>query len=287
MSIDVLQEKIRKTKTPIMLALEPVVSQLPPAFRDREEHPAAACGAYCRALLEGLKDLVPAVRISYACFAILGQEGLCQLEETARFASELGYYVVLDWARSDPAPIAEAAAEALLGGTSVYDALTLNPYLGSDAVRPYLPCCKRKKALFVLVKTPNRSGMELQELITGGRLTYTAVADLVSRLGDGLLGKYAFSQVAASVSANSAAALSSLRSKYKELFLLVDGYDQTGGNAKNCANAFDRLGRGAVVCAGSSVTCAWQEENTEDFVSAARKAVDRMKRSLGRYITVL
>lgn len=285
MSIDVLQDKIRKTKTPVMVTLEPLVSKLPPQIRDLEESDARKCGIFCRTMINGLKDQIPAVKVSYACFALAGAAGLRELEETVRFAADAGLYVLLDWGRADASPVADAAARAVfdLG----VDGVTLNPYLGTDAVKPYLPFCKEKKSLFIQVRTPNRSAAELQELLSGGRLTYVAAADLVNRWGSGTAGKFAYAQVAAQAAANSPDALRTLRSKYPEMFLLVDGYDAVGGNAKNASLAFDRLGRGAAVCAGSSVTGAWAESENADYVAAAQEAVERIKRALGRYITVL
>lgn len=104
-----------------------------------------------------------------------------------------------------------------------------------------------------------------------------------------MTGKYGYSRVCAMASASAPDSLRNLRTKYKRTFLLVDGLDYPSGNAKNCSYAFDKLGHGAAICAGPSVTAAWLENETDgsDYVAQAVQAADRMKRNITRYITVL
>ena len=124
-------------------------------------------------------------------------------------------------------------------------------------------------------------------MITGGRLVHTAVADLVNRLGEQLIGKSGYSSVGAVASASGADSLRTLRTKYTRLFLLLDGYDYPNANAKNCSFAFDKLGHGAVACASESILYAWQETEGENYLALAREAAERMKKNLTRYITIL
>ena len=143
------------------------------------------------------------------------------------------------------------------------------------------------KDLFLLLRTANKSAQELQDLLTGSRLVYIAAADIAKRVGQPLVGRSGFSRVAGFGPATSTDSLQALRSKYPELFLLVDGYDYTGANAKNCSTAFDKLGHGAIVCAGQSVVAAWKEEADADCLAAASSAAERMKKNLTRYIAIL
>lgn len=287
MSIDRLQNQIRKMKNPSMVAFFSDKSQIPPAILEQESTALNAYCAYAKGLLKTLKDTVPAVRFGFGAFALCGAEGMKMLQELLAFSKEMGYYVLLDL------PEMTTPREALLAAETVFDAwtfdgLTVSAYIGSDALKPFLACMNNNdKDLFVLLRTANKSAQELQDLLTGSRLVYTAAADIAKRVGQSLVGRSGFSRVAGVGPATSADSLQSLRSKYSELFLLVDGYDYSGANAKNCSYAFDKLGHGAVVCASESVLGAWKEESDTDCYAAAMSAAERMKKNLTRYVTVL
>lgn len=291
MAIDVLQEKIRKFKNPSMIDLEFSFTDLPPRFAVME--PAEGVGSYCEAILEGLKNLVPAVRVSFSMFALLGPIGCEQLKKTLETAARLGYYVLLDSPAFATPEAAELAASAIFDAEWwPCDAVTVPVYLGSESIKPFLNGCrKKKKDLFVMAKTSNKSAAEMQDLITGTRLVHTAAMDLVVRHGGNLVGRCEYSQVAAIVGAGTPDAIRILREKYPKVFFLCDGYDYPSGNAKNCSYAFDQIGHGAMACAGQSVTMAWkQQENgsdAENFVQLAVEAAERMKKNLNRYIQIL
>ena len=288
MSVDILQEKIRKTKNPSVLELALPVSDLPSRFARNAEGYAAYCGE----LMEHLKGIVPAVRVSFTAFALLGHDGLYQLSETLKKAAELGFYVLLDAPEILSPASAKMSAESLLGEGSIYpcDGLVISGYLGSDVIKPFLPYCKKtKKDLFVVARTANKSAPELQDLLAGTRLVHAAAADHVNRYGADTAGKTGYTNVGILAAASSAESLRNLRTKYPKLFLLVDGYDYPNANAKNCANAFDKFGHGAVVCGGMDITCAWKEAESgeEAYLDHAKAAADRMKKNLTRYVTVL
>ena len=288
MSIDILQEKIRKTKNPSVLELALPVSDLPPKFSRNGEGYAA----FCRELMEHLKDTVSAVRVSFTAFVLLGHDGLYQLSETLKKAAELGYYVLLDAPEILSPASAKITAEAIFGEGSIYpcDGLVVSGYLGSDVIKPFLPYCKKeKKDLFVVARTANKSAPELQDLLAGGRLVHAAAADHVNRYGADTAGKPGYTNVGILAGASSAESLRNLRAKYPKLFLLVDGYDYPNANAKNCSFAFDKFGHGAVAVAGRSITCAWSQEQTDgsDFVQQAVHAAERMKKNLIRYVSIL
>lgn len=291
MSIDVLQERIRKLKNPSMISLELTAAQLPPQVLAQAENTAAAYGMFCTALLEGLKGTVGAVRIPWGMFTLHGAPGAEQLSLVLNKAKELGYYVLLDGLDVSSPTGAELTAAGIFGGDAwPCDGVVVPVYLGSDSIKPFLKYCKEQnKDIFVQAKTSNKSAPELQDLRTGSRQVHMAAMDLVSRYGEPILGKYGYSRVAAVVGAGAPDAIRTLRGKYQRVFFLADGYDYPNGNAKNCSFAFDRLGRGAVACAGSSVTAAWQQSESDgsDFVEQAAEAALRMKRNLTRYVTIL
>lgn len=287
MSIEVLQNKIRKLRNPAVLWLNPTQDVLAPAVLEQNQSAAAACGGYCREILEALADCVGAVRISFDAFALLGSDGLNELKQTLEKAQELKYYVILDWMHLEDAALAQAGAKAILKD-EVWkcDALTLCSYAGSEAVKPYINAAGSKD-VYISVKTGNKSGSELQDLQTGGRHVYVAAADLISRWGEAAVERCGYSRVAAVAGAVNAASLKNLRQKYPKMFLLVEGIETSGANAKNCSYAFDRLGHGAAVCAGSSILAAWKEREDGDYIAAAKDAADRLKRNLTRYVTIL
>lgn len=286
-SIDLLQNKIRKSKNPVALWLNPTGDVIPPAIYAQTDSAAEAYGQYCLELLQNLTEYVSAVRVSFDAFALMGPEGLTQLRNILTKAGDLGYYVILDWQHLEDAALAEQSARSIMRDELwKCDAVTLCPYAGSDGIKPYLHTAG-KKAVFVAVKTGNKSGSDLQDLQTGGRLVHTAAADLVSRWGENALERCGYSRVAAVAGAVNAASLRTLRQKFSRMFVLVEGVETSGANAKNCAYAFDRLGHGALVCAGSSVLGAWQTQEGDDYISAAKDAAERLKRNLTRYVTIL
>ena len=287
MSIDTLQEKIRKTKNPTMLEICPAFDELPERF----EHTAAGYAAYARELLAALKDIVPAVRVSFGGFALLGAEGMDALIEVLSFAKKQGYYVAVDAPELLRVKSALQTAELLLGKDSRFpcDGLIIGGYLGSDIIKPFLTYCKKGKDIFCVVRTSNKSAPEIQDLLTGSRLVHAAAADLYYRFTGDCMGKSGYSRVAVVAGANSADSLRQLRAKYPKLFLLVDDLDYPGCNAKNCSYAFDQFGYGAVCCSGSSITQAWKNSENDgyDYASLALAAAERMKNNLNRYTTIL
>jgi len=288
MSIDMLHEKIRKMKNPSMLDLTAPADAIPAHLQ--QGSPVENYAAFCRELMNGLKDILPAVRFRFEAFALMGAEGLNTLSALLMEARGLGYYVLLDGPGILTPEDAQMAADAIWGAENyLCDGLTVSPYIGSDAIKPFLPYCKADKDLFVVVRSANKTALELQDLMTGSRLVHTAAMDIVSRHGENVFGKNSYSRVCACVSAGAPNSIRSIRSGYKYTFLLVDGLEYPSGNHKNCSLAFDRFGHGAVVCAGTSITAAWKESGTDgtDFVAQAVEAADRMKKNLLRYVTIL
>lgn len=289
MSMDILQERIRKLKCPIIVDLTMKQEHIPAAVRG-ELDDAAAYAAYCAQLLEVLAPCAAGVRLSFDRFALLG--ALDELSALLQKAMQLGLYVLLDGPAMLSPWAAEAAAAALLGEDGKYPChgLVLSPWAGSDCVKPFLPYCKDGgKSIFFAVRTANKSAAELQDLMTGGRLSHVAAADIVNRHGEPIFGKCGYSHIGALTAGTNSGSVSGLRTKYKRMFLLVDGIDYPGGNAKNCSLAFDRFGHGAAVCAGPDVTAAWLRAETDgtDFDDLAVKAVERLKGNIARYVSIL
>ena len=307
MSIDVLQERIRKLKCPIMVGLDPYLPILPrhivrDAFDEYGQTLRGAAEAYyrfCTELLDRISPIVPAVKLQSACFEALGADGINQMQRISKYAKELGYYVLMDSMRGDVGSVAEIYAQAVFGSVSVgetahqlysCDGLTVNGYLGSDGIKPFLPYCKHDgKNVFILLKTSNKSSREVQDLLSGDRVVYTAMADLAMRWGSDLFGKNGYSEIGAVVGATFPQTMKLLREKYDRLFFVVPGYGAQGGTAKNVQFAFDRFGHGAIVAASRSIICAWQKDggDGENYLDCAEEAALKMKADIGKYVVIL
>lgn len=292
MSIDVLQEKIRKTKNPLIVDLTQKVSELPPHLLAEEGNVAVAYSRFCRELISEFKGVVPAVRVSFTAFAVLGADGLKELQSVLTAASAAGLYVLLEGPYILSPMMADATAEAVWGENAVYpcDGLIIDSYPGSDIIKKFVPYVVNvKKDLFPVIRTSNKSAPEIQDLLTGTRLVHAAAADLVNRFGADVVGKFGYARISVVAGANSMESLRVLRGKYPRLFLLVDDMDYSGCNAKICSCAFDKFGHGAAVCVGPIVTAAWQQTESDgrDYLEQASAAAERMKKNLTRYVTVL
>ena len=217
--IDVLIDKIKEMNNPTVAGLDPKLDYVPEemktaAFREHGETFAGAAQAilcFNRTLIDALCDIVPAVKPQSAYYEMYGVEGIKCLKETIDYARKQGMYVILDAKRGDIGATSEAYARAYLGETGLgsreeaafdADCLTVNPYLGTDGVKPFADqCAAHKKGIFVLVKTSNQSSGELQDLKSGGRFIYEHMADLVKEWGADLIGTHGYSSVGAVVGA--------------------------------------------------------------------------------------
>lgn len=292
MSIDRLQERIRKTKNPSVIDLTVSKKILPSCVLEQADSWQKAYLQYMQELMESLRGVVPALRFRFNGFAIYGPEGLGLLKTITKRAKRLGFYILLDAPEAFSQSEAEQTAQILFAedGPAAFDGLILSAYMGSDGIKPYAKLLKEnEKSLFVVIRTPNKSAPEVQDLLSGSRLVHMAMAEKVNTMTGALTGKCGYSQIGCAAAATSADSLRTLRSKYKNMFILVDGYDYSTANAKYCSNAFDPLGHGAVVCAGQGITGAWIDSDccADMYLSLAVDAAERMKKNLTKYVTIL
>lgn len=292
MSMDRLQEKIRRTKNPSVIDMTVDPGVIPETVSSQAQTWDEAYLQFAQQLLEAFRGLVPAVRFRFNSFAVRGVGGLSTLCKISQRAQKLGFYVLLDGPEALTGESAELTAQCLLDTQAqvYFDGLILSSYIGSDGLKPYTKRLKAgEKALFAVIRTPNKSASELQDLLTGSRLVHLAMADVVNHLPAPQAGRSGYLGLGCAASATSADSLRTLRSKYKAMFLLVDGYDYPAANAKNCSYAFDSLGHGAIVCAGSSVVGAWKDADRDPsaYVELAVEAAERMKKNLTKYVSVL
>lgn len=298
MSFDVLQERIREMKNPTVAGLDARLEYVPPyiwaekaeAFGDTRRAAAEAIYTFNCGLMDALCDIVPAVKPQAAYYENLGWEGMEMLERTIQYAKQKGFFVIADIKRGDIGSTATAYAEGWLGKTTVgdtqlpgfdADCVTVNGYMGSDAVKPFLTVAEEEdKCLFVLVRTSNPSAVELQDMVAGDRVVYTVMAELVERWGKSSQdSKYGFSRVGAVTGATYPSDLRRLRKAMPNTFFLVPGYGAQGGTAEDVAYAFDPYGRGAIVNSSRGIMCAWKKTGKDglDYGEAAQQAALNMR----------
>ena len=307
MSFDILQDKIKEKKNPTVAGLDARVEYIPPhilkkytsQYGETLQAAALAVEEFDCSLIDALCDVVPAVKPQSAYFEMLGWRGMETLEEVITHAKGKGLYVIADIKRGDIGTTATAYAEGWLGTTRVgetdcaafdADCVTLNGYMGSDAIKPFLDqCVARNKSAFVLAKTSNPSSVELQDMVAGDRVVYTVMGDLIERWGKETAGKYGYNALGAVVGATHPSVLKELRRRLEHTFFLVPGYGAQGGTAADVRCAFDELGRGAIVNASRSIMCAWKKTGKDgmDYQEAARAAAEQMRDELREYITIL
>jgi orotidine-5'-phosphate decarboxylase len=297
LSVDRLIEAIDEKQNPTVLGLDPQPDHIPPGILDtfveeRGKTLSALCGAYeayITALIEAASDIVPAVKLQSACYEALGPEGMEVFRRGIQTARAHGLYVIADAKRGDIGSTSKAYSAAFLGRTEFAgvplpvfdaDALTVNPYLGSDNLNPFLQDCEKYgKMVFVLTKTSNPSAAEVQEQIVEGRPLYEVIADQVSASGRPLAGRYGYLNTGIVAGATQPEAIRQLRALHPELFFLVPGYGAQGGSASGLAAAFDRDGRGAVVNNSRGIGLAWKKTG-KSLGDAAREAALAMRDDL-------
>ncbi len=292
--IDVLIEKIKERKNPTVAGLDPKLDYVPEemkaaAFKEYGETFQGAAEAilqFNKTLIDALCDIVPAVKPQAAYYEMYGIEGIRCMHETIAYAKKNGMYVILDGKRGDIGATSEAYAKAYLGKTELgggceeafgADCLTVNPYLGTDGIKPFTDqCAANGKGIFVLVKTSNKSSGELQDLKSDGKYIYEHMAELVKTWGSDLIGVNGYSSVGAVVGATYPEQAEALRRQMPHTYFLVPGYGAQGGKAEDVSKSFNKDGLGAIVNASRSIMCAYQKQGGT-LGDAARAEAIRMR----------
>jgi len=322
MSFDRLQEKIDAMRNPSVVGLDPALEHIPPQMLEKHfaqkgetlEAAAAAVYEWGAGLIDALYDIVPAVKPQLAYYEALGPDGVLALKKTCAYVKAKGMYVICDGKRNDIGSTAQAYSTAYLGAVKVggallrpfdADALTVNAYLGSDGIKPFLEAAvKYDKAVFALVRTSNPSAVELQDLtvikqgdeyyaslgeagqtapVPSSVSLFAAVGDLLEEISRDTIGKYGYTRVGAVVGATYPEEAKFLRARLKHTFFLVPGYGAQGGSAAEAAHAFNTNGRGAVVNSSRAIIAAWKKTGG-DHAAAARTEALRMRDELRREV---
>ena len=303
--MDKLIDKIKETNNPTVIGLDPRYEMIPEYIKNKYqknlEGVAKAIVEFNKALIDATYDIIPAVKPQIAFYEMYGLEGMKAFEETCKYAKEKGMIVIADMKRGDIGTTAKAYSNAFLGKTkigeqeeSIYDVdfVTLNPYMGIDAIKPFIEDCKKyDKGAFILVKTSNPSSGDLQDLkLENGEEVYTKVVKLVEEWGADLVGKYGYSSISAVVGATYPKQLQDLRKIAPHTFFLIPGYGAQGGKADDIALGFDENGIGGIVNSSRGLMCAyksdlWKDKYTEEeFEKATRAEAIRMRDELNKYI---
>lgn len=297
MVIDTLIDKIIEKQNPTALGLDTRLEYLPEEMLDGydiEDVDYKDAGnlilKFNKKLIDGLKDIVPCVKVQIAYYEMYGHHGMKAYYKTVDYAKRNGLTVIADAKRNDIGATCTAYANAFLGttpivGKNAFDAdfVTVTPYLGSDGIIPFIDVCKQTgKGVFVLVKTSNPSSGELQDIMVDEKPLYEIVGEKVSEWGKDLIGKYGYSSCGAVVGATYSGQAKSLREKLPHVFFLIPGYGAQGAKGKDIVSSFDKDGIGGVVNASRSIICAHKKDEYKgmDFVEAARTAALAMREDI-------
>lgn len=297
--IDKLIAKIQKTKAPIVVGLDPMLNYIPEQIQKKAfaeygetlEGAAEAIWQFNKEIVDKTYDLIPAVKPQIAMYEQFGIEGLKAYKKTIDYCKSKDLVVIGDIKRGDIGSTSAAYAVGHLGkvqvGSKCYvpfdeDFATINPYLGSDGVKPFIEVCKEEnKGLFILVKTSNPSSGEFQDRLIDGRPLYELVGEKVAEWGEEHVGASGYSYIGAVVGATYPEMGAALRKLMPKTFILVPGYGAQGGKGKDLVNFFNEDGLGAIVNSSRGIIAAYKQEKyanfgAENFGDASRAAVEDM-----------
>ncbi|WP_287083015.1 orotidine-5'-phosphate decarboxylase [Blautia sp. LMAG:36] len=296
--INKLISNIRKTNAPIVVGLDPMLNYIPEhiqkkafaEFGETLEGAAEAIWQYNKGIVDATFDLIPAVKPQIAMYEQFGIPGLIAYKKTVEYCKSKDLVVIGDIKRGDIGSTSAAYAVGHLGqaqvGSKKYagfdeDFATVNPYLGSDGVKPFMDVCKEeKKGIFVLVKTSNPSSGEFQDRVIDGRPLYELVGEKVAQWGEELMGD-GYSYVGAVVGATYPEMGKVLRKIMPKTFILVPGYGAQGGKGADLVHFFNEDGLGAIVNSSRGIIAAYKQEKykefgAENYADASRAAVKDM-----------
>ena len=296
--INKLISNIRKTNAPIVVGLDPMLNYIPEhiqkkafaEFGETLEGAAEAIWQYNKGIVDATCDLIPAVKPQIAMYEQFGIPGLIAYKKTVEYCKAEDLVVIGDIKSGYIGSTSAAYAVGHLGqvqvGSKQYagfdeDFATVNPYLGSDGVKPFMDVCKEeKKGIFVLVKTSNPSSGEFQDRVIDGRPLYELVGEKVAQWGDELMGD-GYSYVGAVVGATYPEMGKVLRKIMPKTFILVPGYGAQGGKGADLVHFFNEDGLGAIVNSSRGIIAAYKQEKykefgAENYADASRAAVKDM-----------
>ena len=299
--------EIKKKKAPIVVGLDPQLKFIPDGILNKSiekygeslEAAGDAIFEFNKGIVDAVYDLIPAVKPQIAMYEQYGLPGLTAFKQTVDYCRGKGLLVIGDVKRGDIGSTSGSYALAHLGKVTVgsrtfepfgEDFATVNPYLGSDGVKPFIDICRSEdKGIFVLVKTSNPSSGEFQDRLIDGRPLYELVGEKVREWGELCTDKSGWSNVGAVVGATYPEMGKVLRDVMPKSYILVPGYGAQGGTGKDLIPFFDSDGLGAIVNSSRGIIAAWQKEQyaaagAENYADAARCAVLDMKKDIGEAI---
>ena len=294
--IDSLIKKIIKMQNPTCVGLDTDFSYLPEDMREGVttfSEAAKRIFEFNKNIIDNVCDIVPSVKVQIAYYEMYGYYGLKAFNQTVNYAHKKGLMVIADCKRNDIGSTASCYSKAYLGKTQIgdkkikafpADMLTVNGYLGSDGIKPFVEDIKNNnKSIFVLVKTSNPSSGELQNLkLENGKFIYEQMGELVKEWGKDTIGKYGYSEVGAVVGATHPEEAARLRKQMPNTFFLIPGYGAQGGSAEMLKVCFDKRGLGGVVNSSRGILCAYKkpEYSGKNYYEAARAACIDMQKDL-------
>ncbi|MBR0383716.1 MAG: orotidine-5'-phosphate decarboxylase [Eubacteriaceae bacterium] len=272
--------------SPVCVGLDTKIDFLPACLAEKDLSPGEKITAFNRAIVDATADLAGCYKVQIACYEALGLDGLKAYADTVAYARAQGKIVIGDCKRGDISSTAAQYAKGHFEGDFEVDILTVNAYMGLDAVSPYFPYIENnEKGLFVLLHTSNPSAVDLQEdNMSDGRMVYEKMADLIDEWGKPYIGESGFSAIGAVVGLTYPEAFEALQQAHPHLFYLVPGYGAQGGTGRDIADILKRS-RCAVVNSSRGIICAHKGKTEgEDYIDYIRKAAADMKEDLTQWL---
>lgn len=295
MIIDKLIDAIKRTDNPSVVGLDTCLDYLPQDMLAKVESlddAAEQIFEFNKNIIDNIFDIVPAVKVQVAYYEMYGYQGMKAFKQTVDYAKSKGMIVIADVKRNDIGSTAGCYSKAYLSGVEVAgkkiiafdsDYITVNGYLGSDGILPFVKDCKENdKGLFILVKTSNPTSGELQDKkFENGNTLYEEMGDLVEKWGSELIGKYGYSSIGAVVGATHREQAEIIRKRNPHTFFLIPGYGAQGGKAEDLAVCFEN-GIGGIVNSSRGILCAYKKDKYQgmDYAKAARQASIDMREDL-------
>ncbi|MDD3921421.1 MAG: orotidine-5'-phosphate decarboxylase [Eubacteriales bacterium] len=283
MSMEKLIAEVQK-KGPVCVGLDTQYDFLPQCIKETDASPAEQIFAFNKAVIDAVHEYAGCFKVQVACYEALGLSGMKAFMNTVQYARSLGSVVISDVKRGDIASTAKQYAKGHFTGDFETDLITVNAYMGEDAVSPYYEYLSKDKGLFLLIKTSNPSSGDFQDRDMEGEPLYLRMAEKVSQWGEAFIGKSGYSAIGAVTGCTYPEQFPAIKARMPHTFFLIPGYGAQGGTGKDIAGFFKEGICGVVNASRSIITAHKGKTEGADFAEPIQDAVLAMKQDILKWL---